>query len=176
MAAYNSRQIANGLAFPVVKNEPFDYYGRSRKNRFTFLTGTDDGGVLPVSGSILTLCTLPPRAKILGGLLTFGAMGTSATASIGLVSGFGTKGDGTAGVAGTGTEFLSAGAVATAGQLPFANTQALNYGYLIANPGAATLNQANIQPLLGDALILTTGGATLATGILFDGHIDFIVD
>lgn len=176
MANYNSRQVANALAFPPVKNEPFDYYGRSRRIRFTFLTGTDDGGTLPVSGSVITLANLPPRAKVLGGLVTYGALGTSVTTSIGLLYGNGTNGDGTAGTTGTGTEFLSAAATATEGSTVFANTQALKYGYLTASPSAAAVAQTNPYPPLGDVLILTTGGATLATGILIDGHIDIIVD
>lgn len=177
MANYNSKQVANALANPVVKNEPFDYYGRVRRNRFTFLVGTDGGGVLPVSGSTITLCKLPPRAKILGGLLTYGALGTSVTSAIGLLNGFGTKGSGADGVAGTGTEFLGATATATAGSTVFANTQALNYGYIIASPAAAaTSNPNTATTAYGDTLILTTGGATLTTAILIDGHIDFIVD
>jgi hypothetical protein len=174
-ANYYSRQLQNANATPIIKNEAFDYYGRKRILAFDFLTGTDDGGTLPVSGSVIALVALPPRAKITGGLLTFGALGSGATASLGLYFGYGTfqRANSTAA---TGNEFLNAGSVASAGSLPFADTQAHHYGYLIQNPPAATTGQANSTNPLGDFLLLTTGGATYASGIYISGHIDIVVD
>lgn len=172
----NSAQVANSLAFPVVKNRPTDYYGRVREIHWVYKTnGTE------TTGSILTLAPLPPGAKVIGGSLVTGALGTSATASVGLVNGLGWVEDGnvpsqTLAAAGSGTEFLSAGAVATAGAVAIAQTLAQNWGYLIAEPAAAAVGQANQTTPLGDTLILTTGGATYATGILITGYILVVVD
>lgn len=176
MASFNSQQIANSVANPVVKNYPYDFYGRVRYIHFDFLVGTDGGAAAIPSGSVIVLANLPPLCKIIGGALVFSAAGTSATASVGLQNGFGTPEINGTGVAATGTEFLSAGAVATVGSLTLADTIAKNYGYLIASPQAAGVGQANQTTPLGDVLLLTTGGATYAVGTIITGHLLVVVD
>ena len=173
----NSAQVVNSLPNPtVIKNRPTDFYGRLRALNFIYKTTG-----LETTGSVITLCALFPGAKVVGGTLVFGAVGAGATASVGLQYGLGYIPDGnipiqTQGGAATGTEFLNAGSVAAAGTLPIASTIAQNFGYQIANPPATSVNQSNIQPLLGDNLLLTTGGATYAAGILIEGYLTILVD
>lgn len=177
MASFNSQQVANTLLNPVVKNRPYDVYGRVRRSRFTFLVGTDGGGAAIPAGSVIVLCALPVGAKILGGKLVQNGLGASTTASVGLVTGLGTtEPSGATAAAGTGTEFLSAAATSSAGATSLANSAALNYGYIIQNPQAASLGTANSVANSGDTLILTTGGATLTAGQYFSGEIEYIVD
>jgi hypothetical protein len=176
MATFNSYQMANAASVPVIKNEAFDYYGRMRQIYFSFVVGTDGGGAAITSGSVIQLCALPPRCKVMGGNLVVSAAGTSATASIGLLYGYGQPVGGGASVAATGTEFLSAGSVATAGNVPFAQTLTQSFGYTIASPAAAAVGQANQTQPLGDVLLLTTGGATYAVGTVIVGNIIIVVD
>lgn len=171
MANFNSVGIANGLAFPVSKNSPRDYYGRVRVVRWVYTAlGTE------ASGDTITLANLPPTAKVVGGTLVYGALGTGVTSSVGLVNGLGTLEGGAAAGAATGTEFLSAGATATAGATALADTLAKKYGYVIANPAAAATGQANQTTPLGDTLILTIGGAGLTAGIIISGQLLIVVD
>ena len=143
MTAYKSTQETNRTAEPVVKLAAHEAGGRVRVLRFEYTT---PAGGLTVNDTI-DLCTLTQLGRVIRGAVAFEAMGASATVEIG--------------VAGTVSKYLSAGAIATAGQLDFAHTIALAYADAVA-PG--TTLQAKVT------------GANWAAAKKFNGHILFVAD
>lgn len=114
-----------------------------------------------VAGSVLQMLRLPKRARVLGGRLISGALGTSVTLSVGsdkaLVAEDGSTALTAAGVA----NLLAATPHASATVTPVAATRALGAGGLTT--GETIVN-------------VVTGGATLTAGIDIQLQIDYIVD
>lgn len=140
MATVLSAERTNDAAVPSVLN-PANKAGRVYQKYFSFNTTT----ITVNNGDTVELVKVPVGARIVGGYITFGAMGASATASIGY--------------AGATTRYLNGGSVAAIGQLSLANTQALNFGDELA---AEKL------------IILTAGGANYAAAKDLTGYIEYI--
>lgn len=122
---------ANGVELAQVAAEGHNplkanqVYGRVKVSTFTINTGS---GI--AQNTVVAAAKLPRGARLLRGRIDFGAMGTSATAEIGLAA---TDGGGYLDVAGTVDDdvdkLLAAGNVAAAGQLAFVDTAALGMLY-----------------------------------------------
>lgn len=137
MAQVKSVEMDRMTATPVTVQKANAIGGKIRSYPFTFHTAAADAeGVGPVaSGDTVVLTRLPSGAKVVGGQVSFGVMGTGATAIIG------TTAD-TDRYSGTLTTPAAGGVVS------LANTDALFHG----------------EELTADTdIILTGGGATYAT-------------
>lgn len=134
---------------------PREKHGRERVAYFEFLTGAADANtttaaVGPINiADTLNLCTVPPGARILGLSLIVEALGTSATASIG--------------IAGSASKYLSAADVSAIANIPGANTVALNYGDVPAEQAETPI-------------VLTCAGANYANGKNIKGFVRYVVD
>lgn len=139
----NSNEYANTVAVPPVSNPPYYWHGRVRLARFSYTTaGTE------TVGSTINLCILPPNALPIYGAIDFGAMGASATLSIGY--------------AGSTTALANAVSVAAAGQALFCNTVAASWFTNLANTPTT--------------IIGTTGGATYASAKTLYGWLLYVID
>ena len=120
-----------------------DWSGRVRVAYWSYTT---PAGGLTVNDTI-KLTRLPAKAKVLKGRVNFGAMGTNATADIG--------------ISGDANKYASAINVASLGQADFANTEALNAG---KDTAAA------------EDVIATVTGANWAASREFNGYILYTID
>lgn len=115
-----------------------ELHGKKRIMWWDFTTAATDGaGTGPVNtGDTILLGTLPTGARVIGGRITFGAMGTGADVHIGTVA--------------DPDRYLATGNVAVAGELDIAHTDALFFGdkltaetnILATNPAAGSANWA----------------------------------
>jgi hypothetical protein len=141
MATLNSLEYANTVAVPIIKNDTNIKGGKLRHLWFSYATAT----ATPVSnGDVIIIGGLGTGDRISSGYVTFGAMGASATLSIGTTA--------------DAVHYANAIDVSAAGQTSFANTATLNFGEILA---ASTTLQ------------LTAGGANYASGKNILGHITF---
>jgi hypothetical protein len=142
MASYNSNEWANRVAVPAISNKTYVDGGRVRVKTFSFTT---PAGLL--ANDTLNLCELPVGAHVIGGRLVHGAMGASATLSIGISGAVG--------------KYLSAYNIAAAGQTDFANTVALN-----------TMTELTAD----ERIFATMSGAAWASGQVLKGYILYSKD
>jgi hypothetical protein len=160
VATHKSDQETNITAALKVFLKPNEREGRVRISYFY----TKPTAAVAAT-SIIALCRLPKGARIIGGVAKSNAFVATATADVGIIS---TNGDGVIDDAvptADSATLLTAGgtlAVATAGDYPFANTIANNYGYVTQKDVTVilTLNTAGMD---GSADILT-------------GHVLYVVD
>lgn len=141
MATVYSDERANDVAAPPVPNAA-NKAGRVLRKYFSVASTTT---TTITTADTLELCKLPVGARIVGGLVLYGAMGGTATALIG--------------VAGTTNKYLTSTSVVSAGAASFANTNALNFGDVLA---AET------------TIILTPGGSNYASGQYIKGYVEYI--
>lgn len=140
MATVYSDQRANDVAVPPVLNKP-NVHGKVLRSYFSLNTTTH-----PInSGDVVELCRVPAGARIVGGYLIYGAMGTSATAIIGIT--------------GSTSKYLASTDVSALGGGAFAHTAALNFGS---------------EPTAEETLLLTAGGANYAAAKDIKGYIEYI--
>jgi len=139
----NSNEYANVVAVPPVSNPPYYWHGRVRIARFSYTTTGSEG-----IGSTINLAVLPPNALPIYGWIDTGAMGASATLSIGY--------------AGSTSALASALDVSAAAQKTFCNTVALSWF-------------TNL-PSTPTTLIGTTGGATFASAKTLYGWVLYVID
>jgi hypothetical protein len=123
--------------------KPNEAHGRER---IAFFSGTTlaTGGA---TGDTYQLCEVPTGARILGGTLATGALGTSIVAAIGIT--------GSTAKYGTGID------IAAAGVDTFADTLALNYG---------------VELSAKERIFMTLSGGTPAASIVYRGHVKYVVD
>lgn len=152
------KRLALGAYLPGADNKlaPREKHGRLRLAYFEFLTAAADANSKTVAsgplniGDTLNLCSIPPGARIIGGVLAVDALGTGATAEVG--------------IAGTLAQLLPAAtSVASAGAVPLAATIAENYG-IVENELKET------------QIVLTVAGANYANGANIKGHVLYVVD
>lgn len=132
-----------------------DVGGRVRCLVFSIQTSASIGA----QNDVFVIGDLPAGARVLYGWCDFGAMGVSATLSIG--------------PSGAATKYASAVSVASAGQALFANTLALNMGNPTSTSqgsGVAGTNAA-VERVLG-----TFGGATWAATKTLIGVLLYVKD
>lgn len=135
--------------------KPNQLHGRKRVAFFSKTFASES------AGANIALCVLPKGARITGGDISFSATTGSATIALGLagkdltgyIDAAGSVSDGVA-------LLLAAAAITTTPRVPFANTQALYYGY-------------ETEKELW--LTLTTAAASMGTQVL-KGHIEYVVD
>lgn len=144
MATLNSLEYASEVAVPTIKIPITNKGARDRTIVFSFATAA----ATPVAnGDIILIGELPQGARLKSGFVTFGAMGASATLSVGYV--------------GATTRYANAIDVSAAGTASFLNTAALNY----------------LDTLAAQTLIyITAGGANYANSKSILGHITYFVD
>ncbi len=141
MATVYSDERANDVAVPPVPNTT-NKAGRVLRKYFSVASTT----ATPITtADTVELCKLPVNARVVGGRIVFGAMGGTATAALG--------------VAGATGKYLAATSVVGAGQSSFADTNALNFGDVLA---AET------------AIILTPAGSNYASGQYVKGYVEYI--
>lgn len=141
MATVYSDERANDVAVPPVPNAA-NKAGRVLRKYFSVASTTST----PITtADTLELCKLPVGARVVGGVLIYGAMGGTATAVIG--------------VAGTTNKYLTSTSVVSAGKATFGDTNALNFGDALT---AET------------TLILTPGGSNYASGQYVKGYVEYI--
>lgn len=147
-------RIANQFLGQDNMSPPYDMHGRVRIAFFNYTTTA-----LDVGAGTLELVDVPIGARILRGELITGALGAGVTASIGpgLVNGTGTSYGSTAAP----TKYLNAASVAAAGNVPFANTLALNQGLILP---------------FREHEVLTFGATAPAAGILIQGFLEYVLD
>lgn len=143
MTAYNSDQIANQVAVPPVLNETNVVGGRVRIYGWTYTVPAGDLTALDT----INLVDLPAGARILGGRMSWGAMGTSCTALIGIT--------------GDTDRYKGSTDVSSAGEADIANTNALNF---MEKRGPAT------------RVFCTTGGGNWDAGAHFKGYLLVALD
>lgn len=144
MATLNSIEYANTVAVPSIKNDTNIKGGKLRYLWFSYATAT----ATPVNnGDVILIGGLGTGDRICESFVTFGAMGASATLSIG------TSADA--------THYANAIDVSAAGTAHFANTPTLNFGEILT---AST------------TLELTAGGANYASSKNILGYVGFVRD
>src|SRR5574337_1938532 len=132
-----------------------DRHGRVRCLVFSIQTTASVGA----QNDTFVIGDLPANARVLYGWCDFGAMGASATLSIG--------------PSGTATKYANAVNVSAAGQSLFANTLALNMG----SPTSTTQGSGVAGTLSAVERVLGTfGGATWASSKTLIGVILYVVD
>jgi hypothetical protein len=142
MPTFRSTQLALTDLNPITKLNSSFSEGKLRVKAFDW---TGDAA----QNDLVQLCTLPKGARIVGGRIDVGALGTSVTIALG---------DGT-----TAAKYLAANTVAAAGgQANFADTYAL-YGF------AREALAANIT------LTATLAGANPASGSIY-GYVQYMVE
>ncbi len=139
-----SLEYANVVAVPPIKNPTTNKGAKLRHLWFSFATAT----ATPIAnGDTMQLGYLYAGTRVDTGFVSFGAMGTSATMSIGY--------------SGATTRYANAVDVSALGTATFANTAALNFG----------------DVLTADQLILlTAGGANYAASKAILGRITYEKD
>lgn len=142
MPTFKSNQVTkiDSPDFDMLK--PNEAHGRVRAAYFDFATPV---GV--AQNDIVEAVEVPIGARVIGGTITHGALGTNVTIAVGY--------------AGAATRYKAATASASAGAFSIAGTIAENYG--------DELSQRQ-------RLILTLGGGTPSAGILIEGHVLYVVD
>ena len=143
MATYNSDQAAKYLAVPATKLAPDELGGRQRILRWSYTTPT--GGV--AATSTIELGKLPAGARVISGLIQFGAMGATATAHVGTVADT--------------DRYAASIDVAAAGTSAIANTAAL-YLYDVTTAETVVIATANV--------------ATWVAAKAFNGNMLYVVD
>lgn len=144
MATIQSLEYANTVAVPQIKNLTNVRGGKLRHLWFSFATAT----ATPIAnGDTMQLGTLTAGNRIAAGFVSFGAMGASATMSIGY--------------SGATTRYASSIDVSALGTTSFANTAALNFGDILA---------------ADQLLLLTAGGANYAASKAILGFITYEKD
>ena len=162
MATWYSDQANNPLnTVPPVIARTQDFGGRVRV--FTFSFGTGSAGF--TSGDTIILGDIPSNARVLHGQMDFGAMGASATCSIG--------------ISGATTRYANAISVAAAGQSLFANTNALNM--LSANYASGTNSSTGASNNAGvlsakERILMTASGANWAASKIMAGWMIYVLD
>lgn len=143
---YYSDQITklnNQLTGQHDELKPSDFYGRLRVATFHYKTPTTGLEI----GDTVQLCKLPKGACVMGGAITWEAMGTSATIQLG--------------VTGTLGKYLGSTSVASAGGTDIANTIALNAGRFVVDE---------------ETVLMTIGGASVNSVKQFKGAFLIVVD
>lgn len=140
MATLYSAQRTNDVAVPSVPNA-VNTAGRVYRKYFSFNTST----ITVTTSDSIELCKLPVGARVVGGHITYGAMGASATASIGY--------------AGATTRYLSGLDVSALGAADFADTQARNFGDALTEE---------------KTILLTPAGANYAAAKDCTGYIEYV--
>lgn len=140
MPTLNSDQYEKAFAGQVAQALKDNEWG-GRTRAFYFSRATSAAKPI-ANGDIVMACRIPKNARILGGNITFGAMGASTTIKVG--------------TAADAIKYLGSTSVAAAGSAVLANTQALNYG----------------EELSADTdIILTCEGANYAADKEIRGHL-----
>ena len=154
MATVNSTQYANTASVPPTLNKPNELGGRVRVAYFSYVVGTAGLG----NGDIVNLTLLPTGSRVIGGRLTWDALGTSVTVKVGY--------------SGSDAKYLSATSAASAGGTDIANLTTLGFGDEYSATSSNTIGQ-------GRTIFLTTGGAATSSTTsttTISGVIKYVVD
>jgi len=175
----NEQIKAHGIGQRVQKLKNNEYTGSKRIITFTVFTATGGFGVNSI-GDRLLLGYLPRFARVTSVKLSTGAMGSSATLSIGTDATTYAQTQSDYGQ-GTGTELVNALSVASASTTPVEGINQISVSDSTGVPQDTAVDELRIASGLGFenqtgqvSLWATSGGATYATGKLLFGVIEYI--